>query len=652
MPLKKVQGDTLEAVAGWGHKPTADKARKVAREKNIPYIALEDGFFRSVQPGVTGAPPLSLVVDDQGIYYDATGPSRVETLLETGGWETPELLERSQNAIATIAKDKLSKYNHAPLLKKPLPGDRPQKVLVIDQTCGDASVSLGLASADSFHQMLTAACADNPDADIIIKTHPDVLAGKKSGYLTDTPVTDRTYLLAEEINPISLLERVDQVYTVTSQMGFEALLLGKPVHCFGVPFYAGWGLTTDRQKVSRRTHKRTFEELFAAACILYPRYLNPQTKECGTLEDALTHLSAQTHHLRSLDANRLLATNFRWWKQSYMRKVLRAPGCNLTYSNKPHGIDRYDKVAVWGCGDNSPVVAAAQKQRTPVTRIEDGFLRSVGLGSNLVQPLSLVFDSRGIYFDPTGPSDLEHLLQTSEFSDELCTRAATLRERIITGRLSKYNVGADDRLTTNAKPGQRVILVPGQVEDDASIRLGCVDLRTNAQLLAEVRRKNPDAYVIYKPHPDVLAGNRKGSLDGSTTSPLYDLLITDHAMPACLDVADEVHTLTSLTGFEALLRDKKVTCYGLPFYAGWGLTSDRHRIDRRTRALTLEQLIAGTLILYPRYIDWQHGEIIPVETALDRLEQKRTQQCPRLFSDNTVIGRWVHKLSGFLAGLR
>ncbi len=67
---------------------------------------------------------------------------------------------------------------------------------------------------------------------------------------------------------------------------------------------------------------------------------------------------------------------------------------------------------------------------------------------------------------------------------------------------------------------------------------------------------------------------------------------------ALLSEIDELHTLTSLAGFEALLRGRRVVVYGRPFYAGWGLTTDLAQIDRGRR-LTLEELVAGALILYP-----------------------------------------------------
>ncbi|KAG1427050.1 hypothetical protein G6F57_023278 [Rhizopus arrhizus] len=54
------------------------------------------------------------------------------------------------------------------------------------------------------------------------------------------------------------------------------------------------------------------------------------------------------------------------------------------------------------------------------------------------------------------------------------------------------------------RSGRRVVLVPGQVEDDASIKYGCTGIRDNLSLLKAARQASPDAFVVYKPHPDVL----------------------------------------------------------------------------------------------------------------------------------------------------
>ncbi len=234
-----------------------------------------------------------------------------------------------------------------------------------------------------------------------------------------------------------------------------------------------------------------------------------------------------------------------------------------------------------------------------------------------MRPLSLVLDRRGIYYDATVPSDLEHLLQTTEFTAEVIARAQRIRERIVSEGLSKYNVGRSSWMRPAGDV--RVILVPGQVESDASIRYGAPAIKTNMGLLRAVREANPSAYVVYKPHPDVLAGLRAEGQDESEAQRWSNEIVTDISMGALLPLVDEVQVLTSLAGFEALLRRKPVTCYGQPFYAGWGITDDRVPIARRTRRLTVDELVAGALILYPTYVSRRTRALATPEQILDEL---------------------------------
>lgn len=599
-----------QVVIGWGNKPSAIKAAQFARRHNLPFWRLEDGFLRSVGLGIDD-PPLSVVVDDLGIYYDATAPSRLETLLQEGGWETPAILEQARLCSAAIVRDRLSKYNHAPPLLTSLPGGRQQKVLLVDQTFGDSSIACGLADAKSFEAMLAAALDENPDADIIIKTHPDVVAGKKRGYLCDLKsADDRVHVLAGDLNPLSVLEKADRVYVVTSQMGFEALLLGKPVECFGMPFYAGWGITRDRQSCSRRSRQRTLTELFAAAYILYPRYLDPETGQACKIERVIEWLALQ-RHMRDRFPAEVYAIGFSRWKKPIVRDFFQ--GSRVRFVRCATQVPPGSLLATWG---RKPAKGRLSGT-VSLIRLEDGFLRSVGLGADLVRPLSWVMDRQGIYYDATTPSDLETLLQGGEFPEELCARARHLREALCRSGLTKYNVGSGHwRRPADAL---QVILVPGQVESDASIRYGAPAIRTNMELLRAVRTANPRAYVIYKPHPDVVAGLRaKGSGEAEALA-LCDEMITDVPMGLLLGVIDEVHTLTSLAGFEALLRGKRVVAYGQPFYAGWGLTRDMAPLARRSRKLTLDELVAGVIISYPTYVSRKTGRFTTPEQALQEL---------------------------------
>jgi capsular polysaccharide export protein len=263
--------------------------------------------------------------------------------------------------------------------------------------------------------------------------------------------------------------------------------------------------------------------------------------------------------------------------------------------------------------------------------VEDGFVRSVGLGSDLIRPQSLVLDERGIYFDATHPSDLEVMLATRSFTSEDLARAQAVRAFIVQHGITKYNLEPRDVAPWVAEArvgGRTVVLVPGQVEDDASIRMGCTTVRTNLALLQAVRGALPNAFIVYKPHPDVASGNRKGRVALKAARQWADQIETTLSVVSCIDAVDEVHTMTSLTGFDALLRGKCVVTYGQPFYAGWGLTEDRAEqataFERRTRRLSLDELVAGALLHYPIYWDWTLKGYTTCEAVLHRIVEERT----------------------------
>ncbi|AIL32293.1 capsule biosynthesis protein [Basilea psittacipulmonis DSM 24701] len=597
---------------GWGNKKSGKRARYFASYYQQSYALLEDGFLRSLDLGVNGDPPLSLVYDEVGIYYDTSRPSKLEQLiLECDGQED---LSEAQRALSLIRRYRLSKYNHA--LDFPddaKPKNRPV-VLVVDQTFGDMAVRYGGASAETFDQMLTAAILENPHADIWLKVHPDVLSGKKRGYFSSLPQHPNITIISESYHPISLLEAVDKVYCVTSQMGFEALMLDKEVVTFGVPWYAGWGLTDDRHPLavelaqSHRRAKRSCLQLFHAAYMQYARYLNPITHERGSVFDVIDYLHQKKRYNQRL-AGDVYAVGLSLWKKAVIRPFLNFPACRLHFVSSLKKLSKKvlpsdAKLLVWGQGQSS-LLDFAHEKHLSVIRMEDGFIRSVGLGSNLVAPLSLVIDDKGIYFNAQSTSRLEHILEHTVFTSDELIEAEKIQQALIDAQIGKYNVGQ----TGFQRPDtdQKVILVTGQVEDDASITYGSPKIKTNLALLETVRSLNPHDYVIYKPHPDVLSGNRVGHIETNEVLKYADLIVSDVNILDCIEQVDEIHTLTSLAGFEALIRGKKVCCYGLPFYAAWGLTHDYVLTDeiktRRSKRLQLNELIAGTLLHYPLYLD-------------------------------------------------
>ena len=312
------------------------------------------------------------------------------------------------------------------------------------------------------------------------------------------------------------------------------------------------------------------------------------------------------------------ALGFSFRKRSLVRQFLNHPAINFVGSDKsiPDGVT----VAVWASGTYGIGWTPPEgKERFRRIFLEDGFLRSVGLGADLIRPLSWVVDARGIYYDASRPSDLEHLLQHSISEPETLQRAALMRGRLVANRLTKYNVGAVPWCRSTNATGRSLVLAVGQVETDAALAFGAPGIRTNLALLKAARLAHPKAWLIYKPHPDVVAGLRNSGQNEQDASKWCDEIVTETSMASMLDNVDIVHVLSSLAGFEALLRGKEVVCHGLPFYAGWGLTQDAVTLPRRSRRLSLDELVAGTLLRYPRYVSRTTGYLCSAEQALDDL---------------------------------
>lgn len=616
-------GASGDGVLAWGRKPSAVAAEQLAVKMQLPLLRLEDGFLRSVDLGIRSA-PYSVVLDDIGIYYDATTASRLEQLiikpLEPSDQARAEALcQLWQNA-------RVSKYNHSrEELSVKAPWFQQPFVLVVDQTFQDASIRFGLADPDSFQQMLAAALAFDPLMPVVVKIHPDVLAGKKQGHFSHDELTQpRVIVVSEDIHAPALLEKAQAVFCVTSQMGFEALLWQKPVFTFGMPFYAGWGLTHDALAAPARRSSVSLAQLVFAALVRYPRYIHPETTLRCEVEELLLWMAMQRQARQRLPA-KLVAIKPSRWKRSIFRQFTQ--GSCLRFARHLNELQPDEWLIQWG--------SRATHQST--VRVEDGFIRSVGLGADLTKPCSWVFDPIGMYYDATAPSTLEHLLQHADFSATERARAKALRQLLLDNQVTKYNVGKQDWQRPRAST-QTVILVPGQVESDASIQLGSPVLKTNLDLLTAVRQAQPDAYIVYKPHPDVLAGLRKAGAADQHPSSLYDELICDQDMAWMLAQVDEVHTLTSLSGFEALLRGKPVHCYGQPFYAGWGLTQDVFPHPRRTRQRTLDELIAATLIRYPTYISPKTGYYTTPEQVIHELTRTRQQRQPSSWASGLARG--------------
>ena len=634
-----------DGVVVWGKSQTARRGQAVARHLKLPLIRVEDAFLRSVRPGRMGDAPLGLLIDPVGLHYDATGPNLIDHLIHTTDLQNSNLLARANAAIARIRHLDLSKYNmHDPGLAVPDAG----YVLVVDQTIGDASLRASGADQSTFDAMLARAKADFPGARIVLKSHPETSLGLRPGHFGAKDAQGQVSLITAPVSPHRLLQGAQAVYTVSSHLGFEAIVAGHIPHVFGTPFYAGWGLSKDEICHPRRVERLTAPQLFAAAMILAPTWYDPCRDRLCALEDVLDQLEAETRAYRD-DQGGHVASGMRAWKRGHLQAFY-GRHRPLRFVNAPDSAAMLAEktgrgLLIWAGKDQPGLLTTA-----PVRRVEDGFLRSRGLGANLIPPVSLIADDLGIYYDPARPSRLEALI-AGPLPPGGALRAARLITALVNGGASKYNCG-----TTKLPglPDGPAILVAGQVEDDASILMGAGHIRTNLALLAAARAAHPTAVLVYKPHPDVEAGLRPGRLSPAQMAGLADVVLQGADPAACIARCDEVWTITSTLGFEALLRGKPVTSVGMPFYAGWGLTTDlcpvperRLQLAQQARThgpLDLNRLVHAALIACPRYHDAVSGLPCSPETALHRLINGPV---PHL----RLAHRGLAKLQGRLAGL-
>ena len=619
---------SCKAIYSWGHKPYSKWSRILANVFGLEHIRLEDGFVCSFGQGGRQR-KYSLLLDSQGIYYDARTPSRLENILNNLDQESWQLTDTDTRAHASelmqsLVAGKISKYNVVAKTEI-ASNDIEPYVLVVDQTLGDQSVQYGGMHVADFEWMLLEALSKFPREQILVKIHPDVQAGRKEGYLSALAKAHNVSIITGDL-PLQLCKAA---YVGTSLYGFELLMHSVPVVCFGQPFYAGWGLTEDKKPLARRSKQRSLLELFIASYLLYPIYIDPVTGEQCTLRETIDHVLEQRRQYKRVDKDYLLL-GITPWKRGYIDRYVMGSEFDHQFMTMNQleqlpdtSANKSPSVLVWG--KRAPESAQEKMlQSFHVARMEDGFVRSVGLGSNFTAPRSLVIDDLGIYFDATQPSRLEYLLENRDCSSEEISRAQALIDMLLANRITKYTQPESAPQDLTFYTDQCVLLVIGQVQGDASLRYGTDQVDSNLKLLQRVRSNHPESVVVYKPHPDVVSGNRSDGIDNYGQIEKYcDRVETELSIEITLPLCDQVHTMTSLAGLEALLCGTDVVTYGMPFYAGWGLTEDHCQFERRTRKRTLSELVYLTYIEYPTYLDIDSGEFTSVEKTVTAMVTER-----------------------------
>ena len=282
---------------GYGKSAGNQAVEAAASKAGKIVLRMEYGFISSLDLALKESTQHSIILCPEFMYYDARNESYMERDLndEEFGLSEAENVWAGR-LIKSIVQHKLTKYNHAPdtSLSQLVPLSPRKRILLVDQRFGDASIAMGLASQDSFRDMWAEALKYE-DHDIIVKLHPDAVSGGKESCLSKVlpeKLPSNVYVLKEDINPLNVIDSVDKVFVCVSQMGFEALMMGKSVHCFGVSFYTGWGLTTDHVRPLRARKNRSLNEVFHVFYVEYSRYALSDGKRCE-LEDLIEYLSSK-----------------------------------------------------------------------------------------------------------------------------------------------------------------------------------------------------------------------------------------------------------------------------------------------------------------------------------------------------------------------
>ncbi|WP_162136967.1 capsular polysaccharide export protein, LipB/KpsS family [Magnetospirillum molischianum] len=548
--------------------------------------------------------------------------------------DDPALLERAAHGLRAIVEEGVGGVWWEKSWSPPADGGRPDVLVLIESAAEEWSDAA--ASIDRIY---------TPDRLLVAVQQRGPMP------ISFAEILDRwrrhgATVLTDPHDPWSLFPAVQSVHSCGGSTGFLALLAGKSVVCHCPTFFSGWGLTQDALGVSSRSRSLSLIELFAAHALLGTRYYDPYDGQECCFEEAL----AVVRRCRALDRiNRGIGVcvGMAFWKRRRIAEFVRTSAGNPRFTQRARRAVALAQaqgrgIAVWASREPPALASLAAAAGVPLIRVEDGFIRSSGLGADFIPPASITLDASGLYYDPSRPSDLERLLETITLDEATQQRTRRLIELMVSRNITKYAGGAASLPTL---PPGRILLVPGQVEDDRSVLLGGAGITSNLDLLRRVRAANPEARILYKPHPDVDAGHRRGAIVDDEALLYADLIVRSGAMADLIRAIDEVHCLTSLAGFEALLRGKKVTVYGHPFYAGWGLTTDVSPPPRRRRQLTLEELVAGTLLFYPRYLDPLTGIPCGPETVIARFSDSTLWRPGLLVQVRRIQGRFRRWLS-------
>lgn len=565
-----------------------------------------------------------------GWYYQSNN-NIIESIIKNSNQITDSDIEYVQRCIEKIKNNKITKYNTFHTEKPFSRQENVAPIVVIDQNIDDFAITRNNNCAADFILMYKEALKKGNGRKIYLKS-------SKNGYLKQFAHSSEVALIDFNVNIHDVLENVEDVYVVCSHVGFEALMHKKNVHCFGYSYYSGFGLTINYK--TQNIYPLSLEKIFYALYIQLSTYIiNDIVKLDIVLE--IIAINKKLFYEERDKRFFIVSTHFwhrlKFYRFLYSRKLIYISNIKALQT---HNLNSNDVVLTWSIGKKQ-YTNFCQEQNIPLFRMEDGFIRSVGLGSHFVQGHSFCIDKTNIYFNARRSNDLENELNNTEVLPTEIEQACNLIKIINKNQITKYNLPFDQKMPKEEifmmqqiqKSTKRKILIIGQVANDKSVLHGCLIHSNIYDLLKQTRIKNPDKIIIFKNHPDCVLSFRAGKIQHKNLANYTDYVLEQITIDQVIDIVDEIHTFTSLSGMEGLIRGKEVYCYGSPFYSNWGLTHDVTEISRRLRKRTLEELVYLSYIKYPRYYDHQLNIFVTVFDVIKTilLEQNTYKKRPALF---------------------
>lgn len=578
---------------------------------------VEEGFLGYLRHPICDHSPLSVVIDRTGIHYDSTRPSDLQSILtQTAASWSDGKGARARRIMATIRRLRLSKYNHQEGSLGEETGRR-YRVLLVDQSMESRALSYGGPTRGIFEQMMDSACKAFPETEIVVKMHPDHdLRSTKS--MLHGMIPPGVSVVPPGVNIWSILDKVDEVYTVSSQVGFEALIAGKKVVCFGQPFYSGWGLTTDIASGRGSGRQLTLEQLVYGVLVKYPLYLHPERQEFCEIEEILSYLESAHLGIRGF-YDRIYTVGLRRQQKFVLTEYLRGHlAVNVSHispkSARSRTFSPAEAVLYWEPREYHGDDLSYLESRG-VTVMRAGPWPLDLIQGDQTQPNILQITRNRLYNDGSPRNDLVLMLEHAQFDGDLLRRAETLQQNFLAVLDQETKIRS--HILSHHSIGRRIALVLGHGEGEGPLGVREKAIYTDRELLAKVRRDFPDAYILYAPPLGEFSS--KKHLLMSVESTLYDQLVRPEHIVSCIKLANAVHVVSAFGGIYALIYGKLLYTYGRPFYAGWGLTQDAEVFIDRSRQLSLTELLCATFILGPTYFNWLTRTSGTPEEAVRRL---------------------------------